>query len=172
MERVVLSGETAGLDLRGVTTRIIGVQGVELNETVRRMEESVLQVILLLEAAAQRCINFVGGSEAYELILKEMGSDRKEGASHARKVESMSNEEEWSFVQGALQILAVANSLTSRFSVFEASLRSTLARLSTSLSLFVLRTSIYQNLLKVVDVDGSGELSMAGRGSCQACRCS
>ncbi|CAI9786536.1 unnamed protein product [Fraxinus pennsylvanica] len=68
MDRVVLSDKIAGLDLRGVTTRIIGVLGVELNEMVRRMEESVPLVILLLEAAAERCINFVGGSEADELI--------------------------------------------------------------------------------------------------------
>ncbi|KAL2555979.1 conserved oligomeric Golgi complex component-related protein [Forsythia ovata] len=199
MERVVLSGEIAGLDLRGVTTRIIGVQGVELSETVRRMEESIPQVILLLEAAAERCINFTGGSEADELILmlddtmlqyistlqgilkslrvvtgvdvpsdgigakKETGSDRKEGASHVRKVDFMSNEEEWSFVQGALQILTVADCLTSRSSVFEASLRSTLARLSTNLSLSVFGTSIDQNRSNVADVDGSGELSMAGR---------
>lgn len=199
MERVVLSGEIAGLDLRGVTTRIIGVQGVELSETVRRMEESIPQVILLLEAAVERCINFTGGSEADELILvlddtllqyistlqgnlkslrlvtgvdvssegvgakKETGSDRKEGASHARKVDFMSNEEEWSFVQGALQILTVADCLTSRSSVFEASLRSTLARLSTNLSLSIFGTSIDQHQLNVAAADGSEELSMAGK---------
>ncbi|PHU15331.1 hypothetical protein BC332_16536 [Capsicum chinense] len=45
-----------------------GVQGVELSETVRKMEESISQVILLLEAAVKRCINYFGGSEVDELI--------------------------------------------------------------------------------------------------------
>ncbi|KAK6132196.1 hypothetical protein DH2020_034054 [Rehmannia glutinosa] len=201
MERGVLSGGIAGLDLRGVSTRIIGVQGVELSETVRRMEESIPQVILLLEAATERCISFTGGSEADELILalddvtlqyisalqgnlkslravcgvdvpidtvgakKETGSDRKEAASHARKVDFMSNEEEWSFVQGALQILTVAECLTSRTSVFEASLRSTLARLSTNLSLSVYGSSLDQNQSHMAGDDGSGEMSTAGKAS-------
>ncbi|XP_071722149.1 conserved oligomeric Golgi complex subunit 7-like, partial [Rutidosis leptorrhynchoides] len=69
MERAILSSEIAGLDLRGAVTRGVGAQGVELSETVRRMEESIPQVILLLEAAVERCINFTGGSEADELIL-------------------------------------------------------------------------------------------------------
>ncbi|GER46531.1 conserved oligomeric Golgi complexcomponent-related / COG complex component-related [Striga asiatica] len=189
MERGVLSGGIAGLDLRGVSTRIIGVQGVELSETVRRMEESIPQVILLLEAATERCISFTGGSEADELILAlddvtlqyistlqgnlkslrtvcgvdldTIGSDRKEAASPARKVDFTSNEEEWSFVQGALQILTVADCLTSRISVFEASLRSTLARLSTNLSLSVHGSSFDRNQSRVADDDGHGELSTA-----------
>ncbi|XP_075502437.1 conserved oligomeric Golgi complex subunit 7 [Primulina tabacum] len=199
MEREVLSGGIAGLDLRGVSTRIIGVQGVELSETVRRMEESIPHVILLLEAATERCINFTGGSEADELILalddvtlqyisalqgnlkslravcgvdavvdnvgtkKEMGLDRKEAASHARRVDFSSNEEEWSFVQGALQVLTVSDRLTSRISVFEASLRSTLARLSTNLSLSVYGSNLDQNQSHVDDTPGNGELSIAGR---------
>ncbi|KAL3838945.1 hypothetical protein ACJIZ3_023536 [Penstemon smallii] len=69
MERGVLSGGVAGIDPRGVNARIISVQGVELGETVQRMEESIAQVILLLEAAMERCINFIGGFEADELIL-------------------------------------------------------------------------------------------------------
>ncbi|CAA0836703.1 conserved oligomeric Golgi complex component-related / COG complex component-related [Striga hermonthica] len=195
MERGVLSGGISGLDLRGVSTRIIGVQGVELSETVRRMEESIPQVILLLEAATERCISFTGGSEADELILalddvtlqyistlqgnlkslrtvcgvdldtigskKDAGLDRKEAASPARKVDVTSNEEEWSFVQAALQILTVADGLTSRISVFEASLRSTLARLSTNLSLSVHGSSFDQNQSRVADDDGHGELSTA-----------
>ncbi|KAK6155874.1 hypothetical protein DH2020_010122 [Rehmannia glutinosa] len=201
MERGVLSGGIAGLDLRGVSTHIIGVQGVELSETVRRMEESIPQVILLLEAATERCISFTGGSEADELILalddvtlqyisalqgnlkslravcgvdvpidtvgakKETGSDRKDAATHARKVDFMSNEEEWSFVQGALQILTVAECLTSRTSVFEASLRSTLARLSTNLSLSVYGSSLDQNQSHMASDDGSGEMSTAGKAS-------
>ena len=60
---------------------------------------------------------------------KELGLDRKEGT---RKAESISNDEEWSYVQGSLQILTIADCLTSRSTVFEASLRATLARLSTT----------------------------------------
>ncbi|OMO94890.1 Oligomeric Golgi complex component [Corchorus capsularis] len=159
MERAILSSEITGVDLRGAVTRGVGAQGIELSETVRRMEESIPQVIVLLEAAVERCISFTGGSEADELILalddimlqyistlqetlkslravcgvdhKEMGLDKKEGAQNSRKVDLVSNEEEWSIVQGALQILTVADCLTSRSSVFEASLRATLARLST-----------------------------------------
>ncbi|KAL6530254.1 Golgi transport complex subunit 7 [Orobanche hederae] len=201
MERGLLSGGIAGLDLRGVSTRIIGVQGVELSETVRRMEESIPQVILLLEAATDRCIGFTGGSEADELILalddvtlqyistlqgnlkslravcgvdaalgtlgvrKETGSDRKEAASNARKLDFMSNEEEWSFVQGALQILTVSDCLTSRVSVFEASLRSILVRLSTNLSLSVHGSSLDQNQSHAADDGGGRELPTAGKAS-------
>ncbi|XP_057805575.1 conserved oligomeric Golgi complex subunit 7 [Salvia miltiorrhiza] len=201
MERGVLSGGIAGLDLRGVSTRIIGVQGVELSETVRRMEESIPLVILLLEAATERCINFTGGSELDELILalddvtlqyitilqgnlkalravcgvdvavdnvvgkKETGSDRKDAASHARKVDFSSNEEEWSFVQGALQILTVADGLTSRISVFEASLKSTLTRLSTNLSFSMYGSNLDQNQSHLDDNDGTGGSSTAGKAS-------
>lgn len=196
----MLSGGIAVLDLRGVSTRIIGVQGVELSETVRRMEESIPLVILLLEAATERCISFTGGSELDELILalddvtmqyittlqgnlkalravcgvevavdnvgkKETGSDRKEAASHARKVDLMSNEEEWSFVQGALQILTVADCLTSRISVFEASLKSTLARLSTNLSFSVYGSNLDQNQSHLDENDGTGGFSTAGKAS-------
>ncbi|KAH6756445.1 conserved oligomeric Golgi complex component-related / COG complex component-like protein [Perilla frutescens var. hirtella] len=201
MERGVLSGGIAGLDLRGVSTRIIGVQGVELSETVRRMEESIPLVILLLEAATERCISFTAGSELDELILalddvtlqyittlqgnlkalrlvcgvdvavdnvvgkKETGSDRKEAALHARKVDLMSNEEEWSFVQGALQILTVADCLTSRISVFEASLKSTLARLSTNLSFSAYGSNLDQNQSHLDDNDGNGGFPTAGKAS-------
>lgn len=195
MERAVLSGEIAGLDLRGAAVTLVGVQGVELSETVRRMEESIPQVILLLEAAVERCINFTGGSEVDELILvlddvmlqyistlqenvkslrtvcgldadaistkKDTGAERREAASNARKVDFTSSEEEWSFVQGALQILTVSDCLTKRSSVFEASLKATLARLSTSLSLSVFGSSIDQNKPDVVNDDGNGQLSVA-----------
>ncbi|XP_027163685.1 conserved oligomeric Golgi complex subunit 7 [Coffea eugenioides] len=199
MERVILSGEIAGLDLRGVTfSRFVGVHGVELSETVRRMEESIPQVIILLEAAVERCINFTGGSEADELILalddillqyisalqeilkslravcgvdaidglaskKDLGADRKDGTSHARKADFLSNEEEWSFVQATLQILTVADCLSSRSSVFEASLRATLARLNTNLSLLVFGSSLDKNHSHVVNEDRSGEPSTIGR---------
>ncbi|XP_075087413.1 conserved oligomeric Golgi complex subunit 7 [Nicotiana tabacum] len=197
MERAVLSGEIAGLDLRGAAVTLVGVQGVELSETVRRMEESIPHVILLLEAAVERCINFTGGSEVEELILalddvmlqyistlqenlkslravcgldmdatstkKDTGAERREAAPNARKVDFTSSEEEWSFVQGALQILTVADCLTSRSSVFEASLKATLARLNTSLALSVFGPSIGKNQPDVVNDDGSGQLSVARR---------
>lgn len=190
MERITLSAEIGGIDLRGaVKTTRIGSQGVELSETVRRMEESIPHVIVLLEAAVERCVNFTGGSEADELILalddmmlqyistlqdilKSLravcgldisdGTEKKEGVSVARKVDS-SSEEEWSYVQGALQILAVSDCLTSRSAVFEASLRATLARLSTNLSVSVYGSSLDNKQAHVADIDGSGELSMAGR---------
>ncbi|KAK3040071.1 hypothetical protein RJ639_027797 [Escallonia herrerae] len=197
LESVTLSAEIARIDLRGAVTRGIGAQGVELSETVRRMEESIPQVIVLLEAAVERCINFTGGSEADELILalddvmlqyistlqeilkslrafcgvdatdggaskKDMGLDKKEGGQHARKVELTSNEEEWSYVQGALQILTVTDCLTSRSAVFEASLKATLARLSTNLSLSVFGSSLDQNQSHIDD-NGSGDMSTVGR---------
>ncbi|KAJ4953366.1 hypothetical protein NE237_030198 [Protea cynaroides] len=201
MERAILSAEIAAIDLRGAVARGVGAQGIELSETVRRMEESIPQVIVLLEAAVERCISFTGGSEADELILalddimlqyisvlqetlkslravcgvdiisdgvgqkKEMGSDRKDGIHNSRKVDAVSDEEEWSIVQGALQILTVADCLTSRSSVFEASLRATLARINTSLSLSVFGSNADQNQSHVASDGGNEELSMAGRAS-------
>ncbi|XP_057456890.1 conserved oligomeric Golgi complex subunit 7 [Lotus japonicus] len=193
MERAILSSEIAGVDLRGAVIRGVGAQGVELSETVRRMEESIPQVIILLEAAAERCISFTGGSEADELILalddimlqyistlqetlkslrtvcgvdyggdtvkKEM--EKKDGHQNARRVDLSSSEEEWSMVQGALQILTVADSLTSRSSVFEASLRATLARLSTTLSFSVFGSSLDQN--QTINDNEDGDLSVGGR---------
>ncbi|XP_062096076.1 conserved oligomeric Golgi complex subunit 7-like [Humulus lupulus] len=67
MERAILSSEIAGVDLRGAVTRGVGAQGIELSETVRRMEESIPHIIVLLETAVERCINFTGGSETDEL---------------------------------------------------------------------------------------------------------
>ncbi|XP_065871438.1 conserved oligomeric Golgi complex subunit 7 [Euphorbia lathyris] len=196
MERAILSSEIAGVDLRGAVTRGVGAQGIELSEAVRRMEESIPQVIVLLEAAVERCINFTGGSEADELILavddimlqyisllqetlkslrtvcgvdnvndskKDGGSERKEGNQNARKADMMSNEEEWSIVQGALQILTVADCLTSRSSVFEASLRATLARLSTSLSLSIFGSSLDHNKSHAASNDANGESALGGR---------
>ncbi|KAJ1411935.1 Conserved oligomeric Golgi complex subunit 7 [Sesbania bispinosa] len=194
MERAILSSEIAGIDLRGAVIRGVGAQGVELSETVRRMEESIPQVIILLEAAAERCISFTGGSEADELILAlddimlqyistlqetlkslrtvcgvDYGGDgtvkketeKKDGNQNSRRVDLVSNEEEWSIVQGALQILTVADSLTSRASVFEASLRATLARLSTTLSFSVFGSSLDQN--QTISGNEDGEPSFGGR---------
>ncbi|KAL4385231.1 hypothetical protein GQ457_15G007520 [Hibiscus cannabinus] len=191
MERAILSSKIAGVDLRGAVTRGVGAQGIELSETVRRMEESIPQVILLLEAAVERCISFTGGSEADELILaldeimlqyistlqdtlkslravcgvdhKDIGLDKKEGTQNSRKADLISNEEEWSIVQGALQILTVADCLTSRSSVFEASLRATLARLSTSLSFSAFGLSLDQNQLPVTNGDGNGDPPLGER---------
>uniref|UniRef100_A0A2P2KE02 Conserved oligomeric Golgi complex subunit 7 n=1 Tax=Rhizophora mucronata TaxID=61149 RepID=A0A2P2KE02_RHIMU len=196
MERAILSSEIAGVDLRGAVTRGVGAQGIELSETVRRMEESIPQVIILLEAAVERCISFTGGSEADELILalddimlqyisslqetlrslrvvcgvdniadskRETGLDKKEASQSARKVDSVSNEEEWSIVQGALQILTVADCLTSRSSVFEATLKATLARLSTSLSISVFGSCLDQNQSHAANSDQTA--SVVGRAS-------
>ncbi|OIW08788.1 hypothetical protein TanjilG_16369 [Lupinus angustifolius] len=196
MERAILSSEIAGIDLRGAVIRGVGAQGVELSETVRRMEESIPQVIILLEAAVERCINFTGGSEGDELILAlddimlqyvstlqdtlkslrtvsgvDYGGDgtlkkdmeKKDGNQNARRVEMISNEEEWSIVQGALQILTVADNLTSRSSVFEASLRATLARLSTTLSFSAIGSSLDQNQNQMINGNEDGGPSFGGR---------
>lgn len=167
MERAVLSAAMAGIDIRGAIPRGVGAQGIELSEAVRRMEESIPQMIVLLEAAVERCISLTGGSEADELVLalddimlqyisnlqetlkslrmvcgldntahsdaskKDAGIEKRE----APRLVDVSEEEEWSIVQGALQVLTVADCLTSRTSVFEASLRATLARIGTNFSL-------------------------------------
>lgn len=96
---------------------------------------------------------------------KETGSDRKYAALHARKIDFSSNEEEWSFVQGALQILTVADCVTSRISVFEASLKSTLTRLSTNLSFSVYGSNLDHNQSHLDDNDGIGGSSTTGKAS-------
>ncbi|XP_058732904.1 conserved oligomeric Golgi complex subunit 7-like [Vicia villosa] len=194
MDRAILSSEIAGINLRGAVIRGVGAQGVELSETVRRMEESIPQVIILLEASAERCISFTGGSEADELILAlddimlqyistlqetlrslrtvcgvdyggggigKKDIEKKDGSQNAQRVDLVSNEEEWSMVQGALQILTIADSLTSSSSVFEASLRATLARLSTTLSFSALGSSLDQN--QTINGNEDGEPSFGGR---------
>lgn len=200
LELAILSAEISSLDLRGAVHRGVGAQGVELSETVRRMEESVPQVIVLLEAAVERCISFTGGSEAEALIRtlddimlqylamlhetlkslrsvcgvdqsahgdligpkKESGPDKKEGSHGSNLLDMVSDEEEWSVVQGALQILTVADSLSSRSSVFEASLRASLARLITSLQISNVLVSIGQTRIFGADVAESEELSKGG----------
>ncbi|PKA49966.1 hypothetical protein AXF42_Ash017505 [Apostasia shenzhenica] len=194
MERAILSSEIAGIDIHGAVARGVGAQGIELSETVRRMEESIPQVIILLDASVERCISFTGGSEADELLVtldeimlqylsnlqetlkslrsvcgldnfmhgdsskRDSGIDRQEGA-HIMNV--VSEEEEWSIVQGALQILTVADCLTSRSSVFEASLRATLARIGTSLSLSIFGPSMDQS--HVASGDKNADTSAGGR---------
>ncbi|CAN6460799.1 unnamed protein product [Victoria cruziana] len=202
MERAILSSELAMLDLRGAVARGVGAQGIELSETVRRMEESIPQVIVILEAAVERCISFTGGSEAEDLVRaidetmlqylsnlqdtlkslrtvcgldsvvrkdgpgqkRETGLDKKDGTG-SRLVDVVSDEEEWSIVQGALQILTVADCLTSRSSVFEASLRATFVRLSNSLCLSVLGPAFEQLHLSADDVPLVTESFVSGKGS-------
>ncbi|KAG0491921.1 hypothetical protein HPP92_005319 [Vanilla planifolia] len=200
MENAILSSAVAAIDSRGAVARGVGAQGIELSETVRRMEESIPRVILLLEAAVERCISFTGGSEVDELLVtldevmlqylsnlqetlkslrsvcgldnvvhhdsakKDTGIDRKEGACLIKVV----SEEEWSIVQGALQILTVADCLTSRASVFEASLRATLARIGTSLSLSVLGSSLDRSHKSN---DAKVETPIAGRAALDVAAC-
>uniref|UniRef100_A0A0D9WT34 Conserved oligomeric Golgi complex subunit 7 n=1 Tax=Leersia perrieri TaxID=77586 RepID=A0A0D9WT34_9ORYZ len=190
MERALLSAEMAGIDIRGAIARGVGAQGIELSETVRRMEESIPQMIVLLEAAVERCISLTGGSEADELVLalddimlqyisnlhetlkslrtvcgvdstahsdtskREIGLEKKE----AQRLVDVSEEEEWSIVQGALQIITVADCLTNRTSVFEASLRATLARIGTNFSI----SGFGSNLDKSAG-DEDAEVPMTGR---------
>lgn len=194
-----MSSEISRIDLRGAVPRGIGAQGIELSETVRRMEESVPQVIILLEAAVERCMNFTGGSEADELIitldeimlqyismlqetLKSLRSvcgidssgqgdsgQRKDGPDKrdaVKIVDMVSEEEEWSIVQAALQILTVSDCLSTRSSVFEASLRSTLARLSTSFSLSVFGSNL--DRLHQTSNDESVDTSVAARAALDA----
>uniref|UniRef100_A0A0E0LEH7 Conserved oligomeric Golgi complex subunit 7 n=1 Tax=Oryza punctata TaxID=4537 RepID=A0A0E0LEH7_ORYPU len=193
MERALLSAEMAGIDIRGAIARGVGAQGIELSETVRRMEESIPQIIVLLEAAVERCISLTGGSEADELVLalddimlqyisnlqetlkslrivcgvdntahsdsskKEAGLEKKE----AQRLVDVSEEEEWSIVQGALQILTVADCLTSRTSVFEASLRATLARIGTNFSISGFGSSLDKST--VANGDENAEVPITGR---------
>ncbi|KAM0889953.1 hypothetical protein ACQ4PT_027356 [Festuca glaucescens] len=69
MERAVLSTAIAGIDICGTIPRGTGAQGLELSETVHRMNASIPKMIALLEAAVERCISLTGGSEADELVL-------------------------------------------------------------------------------------------------------
>jgi hypothetical protein len=193
LERIQLLGELSALDLRGAVSRGFGQRGVELSETVRRMEASIPEITLALEAAVERCMSFTGGVEAESLlrtldevilhylaslldILKSLrsicgvdrfldflgssdatnvkkdaglleGTVKKEGGAAASDV--VPEEEEWSIVQGALQLLTVAEGLSSRSAVFEASLRATLSRLGTSLQPSRALTSPMSSLLDI-----------------------
>lgn len=68
LERTQLLGEVSALDLRGAVPRGFGQRGVELSETVRRMEASIPEITIALEAAVERCITFTGGVEAESLL--------------------------------------------------------------------------------------------------------
>ncbi|CAM6118369.1 unnamed protein product [Calypogeia fissa] len=171
LERIQLLGEITTMDLRGAVPRGLGQKGVELSETVGRMDASIPQLILRLDAAVDRCLSFTGGSEAEALlrtldevmlqylaslmeILKSLRplcgvdappqetkkdgtgegpSARKELVSSGTSADLVPEEEEWAIVQGALQFLTVSDNLSARSSVFEASLRTVLTRISSHL---------------------------------------
>ncbi|BBN04234.1 conserved oligomeric Golgi complex subunit 7 [Marchantia polymorpha subsp. ruderalis] len=71
LERAQLLSEIASMDIRGAVPRGVGQRGVELSETVGRIEASIPQLILVLEAAVERCLSFTGGSEA-EAFLRTL----------------------------------------------------------------------------------------------------
>ncbi|KAL2633454.1 hypothetical protein R1flu_004933 [Riccia fluitans] len=68
LERAQLLSEIALMDIRGAVPRGVGQRGVELSETVGRVEASVPDLIVVLEAAVDRCLTFTGGSEAEALL--------------------------------------------------------------------------------------------------------
>ncbi|PHU15439.1 hypothetical protein BC332_16644 [Capsicum chinense] len=110
MECAVLSGEIAGLNLRGAAVNPENTKS--------------------LRAACGPGVDAIS-------TKKDTGAERREAASNARKVD-----------------------FTSDLWILEASLKATLVRLSTSLSLSVSRSSIDQNKPDVND-DGTGQLSVA-----------
>lgn len=137
--------------------------GSEADELILALDDIMLQYIAALQETLKSLRAVCGVDLADSGPKKEMGLDKREGTQSSRRADLISNEEEWSIVQGALQILTVADCLTSRSLVFEASLRATLARLSTSLSLSVFGSRLDTNRSHVVGDDGNGELSSAGR---------
>ncbi|KAH7292646.1 hypothetical protein KP509_29G079000 [Ceratopteris richardii] len=68
LELSLLSNQVSSLDFRGAVARSVGARGLEVSETVRRMEASIPAVALFLEAAVERCLNFTGGSEVEALL--------------------------------------------------------------------------------------------------------
>ncbi|KAJ7562275.1 hypothetical protein O6H91_03G062100 [Diphasiastrum complanatum] len=200
LERAQLLTELASLDLRGAVPRAVGSRGVELSETVWRMEASIPDVTVSLEAAVERCMSFTGGSEAEALIhtlddvvvhytatlhdiLKslraicgvdrahqdvstEVSSTKRDGKigpdsaiASANSTDIVPEEEEWSIVQGALQLLTVADNIGSRFSVFEASLRGTLGRLGHRLQIF--------SVLALMEEAGTIQRGLGGEDACK-----
>eukprot|EP00850_Spirogloea_muscicola_P009999 SM000057S18429 [mRNA] locus=s57:547827:552731:- [translate_table: standard] len=160
LERAQLLAEIGALGLRNAAVpRGPGARGAEFAEVVRRVEASLPDVMVALEASVERCLSLTGGSEAEALlraldeimlqylaqvleILRSLrllcglgkggaaknGGNAEEGAAGYK--EQMPEEEEWALVQGALQLLGVADTLGGRAAVFEASLKATLGRLS------------------------------------------
>jgi hypothetical protein len=115
--------------------------GVEAEALLRTLDEVILHYLAILLdilkslrsiCGVDRMLEFLGLSDLTNL-KKDADAVKKEGASAASDV--VPEEEEWTIVQGALQLLTVAEGLSSRSAVFEASLRATLSRLSTSLQL-------------------------------------
>lgn len=68
LELALLTNQVMSLDFRGAVSRSVGARGVEVSETVGRMEASIPSVALWLESAVDRCITFTGGSEAEALL--------------------------------------------------------------------------------------------------------
>ncbi|KAL3694263.1 hypothetical protein R1sor_007914 [Riccia sorocarpa] len=68
LERTQLLREIAVMDIRGAVPRGVGQRGVELSETVGRVEASVPELVVALESAVDRCLTFTGGSEAEALL--------------------------------------------------------------------------------------------------------
>ncbi|MCO5569270.1 hypothetical protein L7F22_022982 [Adiantum nelumboides] len=169
LELALLTSQVLSLDLHGAISRSVGARGVEVSETVRRMQAAIPTVALSLESAVERCLSFTGGSEAEALVQtldelmrlfigklqemlkslrvicavdhatdiskREINVDGSMAKKEAAVLDMVSDEEEWAIVQGVLQILAVAESLTSRTSIFEATLCTTLRRLGERLCL-------------------------------------
>ncbi|XVF07326.1 hypothetical protein REPUB_Repub06bG0128800 [Reevesia pubescens] len=134
MEHAILSSEIAGVDLRGAITR------------------NVPLVIVLLEVVVERCIIFIGGSKADELIL----------ALDDIMLQYISTLQDTFKSLKAVCGVDHKNMGLDKFSVFEASLRVSLARLSTSLSVSVFGPSLDQNQLHVTNDDGNREPSLGG----------
>ena len=155
MERAVLSAAMAGIDIPETIPHGAGAHGLEISETVHRMNESIPQMIALLEAAVERCISFTGGSEVDELVLvlddimlqyisnlqkslKSLrivcGLDDTAHCDASGKETELEKKEGTRLARIAFQSLTVAECLTSRTSVFEASLRTSLARIETYFS--------------------------------------
>lgn len=122
--------------------------GVEVEALLRTLDEvilhylaSLLDILKSLRSICgiDRILEFLGSSDLSNL-KKDAEAVKKEGAGAALDV--VPEEEEWTIVQGALQLLTVAEGLSSRSAVFEASLRATLSRLGTSLLSRVLTSSM------------------------------
>ncbi|RZC63149.1 hypothetical protein C5167_024914 [Papaver somniferum] len=150
IECIILSSEIAGLDLRGA----VGGQAfnyVEHFEVCKNLFHNFgeMHQFTGVYSIFQQTLKSLGAVCGVDFTSdatgtkKEIGSDRREGAYNAHRLETSLEEEEWSIVQGALQILTVADRLTSRSSVLEASLRSTLPRLSTSSQWISVETSFH-----------------------------
>jgi hypothetical protein len=181
MERAVLSAAVAGFVFHGATLNGVGEQGIELSETLRRMEESVSQMIELLEEAVERCISLTGGSEIDELVLalddvmlqyisnlegtlKSLrtvygldnmahsdASNKDAGLEKREAPRLVDVSEEKWSISQAYQIFRAARYLLGGTSRFEDSLRATLARIGTDFSLPRFGSSMDKSLAGTAD---------------------